>query len=89
MLINAKTIVVPSKLCYADKMSLCLEPGWLYLLRVNLSGEIKEYMRLAREGKYKGNGDYPEGLTAKNIQHQIAWLKEVKTFMRNYVEDNK
>src|SRR4051812_8551241 len=37
-----------SKLCVADKLSIVLEPWWLYLPRVNWSGEIDEYMKLAR-----------------------------------------
>lgn len=34
----------PSRLCAADKLATCLVPAWLYLLTVNLSGEITEYM---------------------------------------------
>lgn len=36
-----------SKLCVADKLATALEPWWLYLPRVILSGEIHEYMALA------------------------------------------
>jgi hypothetical protein len=39
----------PSKLCYADKLAICLEPSWLYLPRVILSGEIKEYMKCRKQ----------------------------------------
>ena len=43
-----------SALCVADKLSPTLEPRWLYLLKVKLSGEIKEYMSIANnpDGKY-------------------------------------
>jgi hypothetical protein len=37
----------PSKLCYADKFALALEPWWLYLPRVLATGEIHEYMELS------------------------------------------
>ena len=37
----------PSKLCYADKLSIAYEPAWFYLLRARLSGELLEYRRLA------------------------------------------
>ncbi len=38
----------PSKLCWADKYCVCLEPGWFYLLRARLSGEIVEYTANAK-----------------------------------------
>ncbi len=47
-----------SKLCVADKLAVTLEPYWLYMPRVMLSGEIKEYMfessSLNPNSKYKG-----------------------------------
>lgn len=33
----------PSKLCWADKLSILYEPKWFYLLRAKLTGEIREY----------------------------------------------
>ncbi len=37
----------PSKLCWADKLSIRYEPWWLYLPRAFLSGELFEYRRVA------------------------------------------
>jgi hypothetical protein len=37
----------PSKLCWADKLSICYDPWWLYIPRAMLSGEINEYRQLA------------------------------------------
>jgi len=37
--------VNPSKLCYADKLSICYEWKWLYLLRANLTKEIYEFLK--------------------------------------------
>lgn len=34
---------VPSRLCWADKLSINYDPCWFYLLRARLSGELKEY----------------------------------------------
>lgn len=34
----------PSRLCWADKYCVCVEPAWFYLFRARLSGEIEEYM---------------------------------------------
>jgi hypothetical protein len=39
----------PSPLCWADKLSILFEPNWFYLLRSELSGEIKEYRKAAAD----------------------------------------
>ena len=33
----------PSKLCWADKLSIKYDPWWFYILRARLTGEINEY----------------------------------------------
>jgi hypothetical protein len=33
----------PSKLCWADKLGVALEPWWLYLPKARLTGELTEY----------------------------------------------
>lgn len=33
----------PSKLCWADKLSIKYDPCWFYLIRARLSGELAEY----------------------------------------------
>lgn len=41
----------PSRLCWADKLSVKYDPSWFYLLRAWLSGEIHEYrLRASRDG---------------------------------------
>lgn len=37
----------PSKLCWADKLSILYDPAWFYLLRARLSGELREYRSVA------------------------------------------
>lgn len=37
----------PSKLCWADKLSIQYEPWWFYIFRAWLSGELSEYRRNA------------------------------------------
>ena len=37
----------PSRLCWADKLSVLYEPWWLYLPRAWASGELSEYRALA------------------------------------------
>ena len=41
--------VKPSKLCWADKLSVKYDPWFLYLPRAILSGEIKEYRKSASD----------------------------------------
>ena len=73
---NAK----PSKLCIADKLAICIEPSWLYLPRVKASGEILEFMAMAKSGGLQA-GDH------KDIYY--AWHKSVKAYMRKWVEEHK
>jgi len=37
----------PSKLCWADKLSIVYEPNWFYIMRARASGELDEYRRQA------------------------------------------
>lgn len=37
----------PSQLCWADKLSMLYEPCWFYLVRARLSGELREYRKVA------------------------------------------
>lgn len=69
--------VKPSRLCYADKMACVLEPAWLYLPRVILTGEIKEYMSITYI-KYK-----EEPLTNESRR---AWFKSVQQFLKGWVK---
>jgi hypothetical protein len=39
----------PSKLCWADKLGVALEPWWLYIPKAKLTGELKEYRWNARD----------------------------------------
>jgi hypothetical protein len=68
----------PSKLCMADKLAIALEPSWLYLPRVNWSGEIHEYMKdsRAREGKAP-------------LSDQNEWFCRVQKYMKDYVIEHR
>lgn len=44
----AKVGASPSKLCWADKLSMLYDPRWFYLFRARLTGEIREYRANAR-----------------------------------------
>jgi hypothetical protein len=72
----------PSKLCMADKLSLGLEPWWLYLPRAWVSGELKEYMKSAQpEGKH-GH------MNCTNVS-AITWYKSVQEYLIKYAFEHK
>jgi len=54
----------PSRLCYADKLSIRYEPWWFYLARAWASGELAEYrMRNAQGGYLCRSAHYREWFT--------------------------
>ena len=75
-----KDCILPSRLCFADKLAITFEPWWFYLPRVILSGEIKEYMGLTHT-KYKDN----KGIltTTKRI-----WFRSVCKYLKGWVKEN-
>lgn len=42
----------PSKLCWADKLSISYDPWWLYLPRAWASGELREYREVAAKAGF-------------------------------------
>ena len=60
--------VEPSRLCWADKLSIRYEPCWFYLLRARLSGELFEY-------RQKGN------LYIATSSSHGAWFRWVRAGM--------
>ena len=60
----------PSKLCWADKLSIQYEPWWIYLPRAWASGELKEYRAVADH----------MGFIDKNISHR-TWFNKLKESM--------
>lgn len=69
-----------SKLCVADKYSIVLEPAWLYLPRVNWSGEIDEYLKLSRV-KYES--------MRLDTTSQRKWKADMSDYLRKWVEEHK
>jgi hypothetical protein len=73
---NAARHRIPlSKLFRADKLAVALYPTWLYLLLANLSGEIHEYMEIAKDKE----GKYIDLLV--NTTTQTQWILEIKAHM--------
>jgi hypothetical protein len=72
----------PSRLCMADKLSLGLEPWWLYLPRAWASGELKEYMKSAEPAGKHGHMNLKQ-VTPKQ------WYQSVQKYLIQYVAEHK
>ncbi|MCX4302376.1 hypothetical protein [uncultured Allobaculum sp.] len=70
----------PSRLCYADKLALCMELPAFYLFRTRLTGELAEYMALSANGKYS----CPEYMN-RSIDRPRSWFAAVKSFTVRFV----
>jgi hypothetical protein len=73
-----------SRLCVADKLAVSLEPAWLYLPRVILTGEIREYMALAekREGAKYASMNLAGG-------SRRAWFASVQSYLRRWAAEHQ
>lgn len=66
----------PSKLCYADKLSILFEFWWTYLPRAWASGELSEYRKKAAD----------TGFIPLSASHRewFAWIKDrLRAFAQN------
>ncbi|WP_156133229.1 hypothetical protein [Lacinutrix sp. Hel_I_90] len=70
----------PSKLCFADKLSFCYTPMWLYLPMVNATGEIKEYLKNAKKAETEH---------WKPVEGQKIWHAQLCEYMQKWVEEHK
>lgn len=76
-----------SLLCVADKLSIALEPAWLYLPRVKLSGEIKEYMALAKARTTAGEPKYASMKIATDDEGR--WFADVQEYLCRWVAEHR
>ncbi len=60
----------PSRLCYADKLSIMYEPWWFYLARAWLTGELWEYRAMAAQSGY----------VSLSASHR-EWFKWVQSYL--------
>jgi hypothetical protein len=80
-----------SRLCVADKLVIILEPWWLYLPRVWLSGEIWEYM--AASGK--DNSKYKGEPNSKYVTMQLetgtirGWHRGMVAYVKDWIDAHK
>lgn len=68
----------PSRLCVADKLVFVLEPRWLYLPRVWLSGELREYLERARQDTKYADQDV-DATSAR------MWHRDVRAYAREWI----
>lgn len=76
-----------SRLCVADKLSIALELAWLYLPRVRISGEIKEYMALAKSRTSAGEPKYASMKICCTDEER--WFADVQEYLRRWVAEHK
>jgi len=80
-----------SRLCFADKLAVVLEPWWFYLPRAILSGEVQEYMALAAApnpaSKYAGETTKYESI-GLDLSSRRAWFCGMTEYMREWVAEH-
>lgn len=81
--------VNPSKLCVADKFAITLEPSWLYIPRASWSGEIKEYMALAKKREEQGEKLNRNEAIKLSYNNKKEWFCGVKDYMIRWVDAHK
>lgn len=79
-----------SRLCVADKLAMPLEPYWLYLPRVILSGEVFEYIIAATLGSRRGNAPKTtEDSEIASLSPLRAWHRRCSNHMRRFAYEHK
>ena len=76
-----------SRLCVADKYALALEPRWFYLLRARASGELEEYMSIARAA-HVGKGKYA-GERGEDFISAEQWFDGLKRWTLEWTAANR
>ena len=76
-----------SRLCVADKLAIVLTPAWLYLPMARATGEIKEYMALAKAHTAAGEPKYAS--TQVTTSDEARWYADVQEYLRRWVETHK
>lgn len=69
-----------SRLCVADKLAICLTPWWIAVPLDRATGEIKEYMQLAKSGQRDNS---------RNYQDEKEWYLGVQEYCYAWVMEHK
>lgn len=76
-----------SRLCVADKMAIVLTPAWLYLPMVRCTGEIREYLELAKTRTAAGEPKYATMNCGTDSEE--AWYADVQEYLRRWVAEHR
>ncbi len=82
-----------SRLCHADKYVIILEPSWLYLPRTMATGEVWEFIAVARARANTVTG--PSDPLNKSERDDFAsgdpwrWHRSVQSYMRRWLAHHK
>ncbi len=82
-----------SLLCVADKLAIALEPRILYLPRVILSGEIKEYMALAgarnQDSKFAGEPQTKYESAGYDLSTRWSWCTNMQEYCKSWAFEHR
>ena len=79
-----------SRLCVADKQAIVIDPWWLYLPRVWLSGELTEYMQIAAgqsTDKYAAPGKYANEY--RDTSSVRRWHQTMNDYLRKWIAEHR
>jgi hypothetical protein len=82
---SRKMGVEPSRLCYADKLSLAMTPTWLWLPMARMTGEIREYIARSKTGHYASDVGKDYSYLKEDGSNAIQWHLEMCQYLRDYV----
>ena len=71
----------PSRLCFADKLAICITPWWVYRWTAGLTGEIREYREDAANPS--------KGWSNKRDCSDRKWYLVMQKYTRKWVEEFK
>lgn len=78
-----------SPLCFADKWVIVLEPAWLYIPRVWLSGELAEFMANAAK-RARDSNRFTEAEQADMLAgNPWRWHRGMVSYMRRWIAEHQ
>jgi hypothetical protein len=78
-----------SRLCVADKLAFVLTPAWLYLPMARATGELREYMRNARERLHETRNLEPWEARCLESSDETAFLVGLRSYTKRWVESHR
>lgn len=80
----------PSRLCVADKLAIAITPAWLYLPAVRATGEIREYMALAKSRNLAGDPQAGKYSTMNlESEDEKRWYADVQDYVLRWAIEHR